>query len=62
METGTLVAKETSGVHAARVVESPHEPILDSVLTNAAVNGHKRQAPAGCVLCALDAWDEEEWD
>jgi hypothetical protein len=22
----------------------------------------KDQAPAGCVLCAIESWDEEEWD
>jgi hypothetical protein len=22
----------------------------------------KRQSENGCVLCSLEAWDEEEWD
>src|SRR5262252_7348182 len=34
----------------------------DSVLTEAVLTELKDQAPAGCVLCAIEAWDEEGWD
>ena len=46
----------------ARLFESQREPIMSSVLTGTVLSELKRQAPAGCVLCFLDAWDEEEWD
>jgi hypothetical protein len=35
---------------------------MDPVLTETALSELKKQAPAGCVLCSLEAWDEEEWD
>ncbi len=35
---------------------------MDSVVTELVLAELKRQAPAGCVLCRLDAFDEEEWD
>ena len=31
-------------------------------LTDAILEGLKRQAPEGCLLCALSAMDEEDWD
>jgi hypothetical protein len=46
----------------ARLLERQREPIMSSVLTETALIELKRQAPAGCVLCSIDSWDEEEWD
>jgi hypothetical protein len=46
----------------ARLFEPERQPMMTSALTEAALSELKRQAPAGCVLCSLDAWDEEEWD
>lgn len=59
--------KEGLGAEATRIIRTARflpqrGPILDSVLTETALSELKRQAPAGCVLCALDVWDEEEWD
>jgi hypothetical protein len=34
----------------------------DSVLTEAGLAELKHQAPTGCVLCAIESWDEEAWD
>jgi hypothetical protein len=47
---------------SARLFKPQREPITGSVLAEMALSELKRQAPAGCVLCSLDAWDEEEWD
>ena len=46
----------------ARLLEPQREPIMSSVVTDSALSELKSQAMAGCVLCFLDAWDEEEWD
>ena len=35
---------------------------LDAVLTDDVLNELKRLAPEGCVLCALDEWDEGDDD
>jgi hypothetical protein len=35
---------------------------IDAVLTDAVLNELKRLAPQGCVLCALDEWDEGDDD
>jgi hypothetical protein len=35
---------------------------VNSVLTDAVVSGLKRQYADGCLLCSLDACEEEEWD
>ncbi len=42
--------------------ETQREPIVDSLLTDEALSELKKQAPAGCLLCSLDEWAEEEWD
>jgi hypothetical protein len=34
----------------------------DSILTEGAVMELKKQAPAGCLLCSVEEWDEEDWD
>lgn len=63
MELGRLTIKEASQrIHANRAVESPREPIADFVVSETALSELKRQAPVGCALCLLDAWDEEDWD
>ncbi len=35
---------------------------VESVLTDAALSELKKQSTNGCLLCALDEWDGEEWD
>jgi hypothetical protein len=35
---------------------------VPSVLTDAVLEELKKQSENGCLLCSLDAWDEEEWD
>ena len=47
---------------AARLPKSQREPIIDSVLTEAALCELKRQALEGCILCELESLDEEDWD
>ena len=32
------------------------------VLTDAVLDELKKQSPEGCLLCILDAFDEEDWD
>ena len=39
-----------------------HRSSADSILTEAAVMELKKQAPAGCLLCSVEEWDEEDWD
>jgi len=34
----------------------------ESVLTDSVLEELKRQSENGCLLCSLDALDEEEWD
>jgi hypothetical protein len=34
----------------------------ESVLTDAVLEELKKQSENGCLLCSLEAWDEEEWD
>lgn len=47
--------------HATRLAETQRQPIPGAVLSDAVLSELKRHAPAGCLLCFLDAWDEEEW-
>ena len=35
---------------------------LDPVLTDAVLSELKEQSTAGCLLCAMDEWDGEDWD
>ena len=35
---------------------------IESVLTDAALNELKKQSANGCMLCALEAWEAEDWD
>ena len=38
-------------------------PVLsESVLTDAVLEELKKQSENGCLLCSLEAWNEEEWD
>lgn len=37
-----------------------HRSSADSILTKAAVMELKKQAPAGCLLCSVEEWDEED--
>jgi hypothetical protein len=46
----------------AHLSEPQGKSTMDLVLTDAALSELKEQAPEGCVLCSLEAWDEEEWD
>jgi hypothetical protein len=64
METEAPLPKELppDAEPPARLLERQIESIMSSVLTATALIELKRQAPAGCVLCSLDAWNEEEWD
>lgn len=36
--------------------------LSESVLTDAVLEELKKQSENGCLLCSLDALDEEEWD
>jgi hypothetical protein len=36
--------------------------LSESVLTDAVLEELKKQSENGCLLCSLEAWDEEEWD
>ncbi len=35
---------------------------VDSVLTDQVLSELKKQSTNGCLLCALDEWEAEEWD
>lgn len=48
--------------YSVSLLEPQWVSIMDSVLTQAVLIELKLQAPAGCVLCSLDALDEGEWD
>lgn len=39
-----------------------HHSFVDSVLTDAVLEKLKEQSTAGCLLCSLEEWDEEDWD
>lgn len=41
---------------------SQRDSFVESVLTDAALDELKRQSANGCLLCSLDALDEEEWE
>jgi hypothetical protein len=44
-----------------RGIDAP-DSLSESVLTDTALEELKRQSENGCLLCSLDALDEEEWD
>ena len=41
---------------------SQRDSFVESVLTDAALDELKRQSAKGCLLCSLDALDDEEWE
>jgi hypothetical protein len=41
---------------------NPRDAFGESVLTDSVLNELKEQSANGCLLCAFDAWDGEEWD
>jgi len=38
------------------------DPTNGSVLADSVLEKLKDLAPAGCVLCSLDAWEGDEWE
>jgi hypothetical protein len=63
MERGWRLAIEVGGTeYGFTLPELQRVSSMDCVLTEPVLAELKRQAPAGCVLCSLDALDGEEWD
>jgi hypothetical protein len=48
--------------HNYRIMERDTEARGGLALTDAVLEELKEQAPEGCLLCALSALDEEDWD
>jgi hypothetical protein len=39
-----------------------HNAAFDPLFTDAVVTEIKKQSTAGCLLCAIDEWAEEDWE
>jgi hypothetical protein len=55
-----LISNSDQGLPLGRSPQG--DEIAAPFITDSALKSLKSQSADGCILCAFDAWDSEEWD